>query len=139
MGSEYIGGGMTVEKSKTIEDVRAVVESFREQIAAKLIEIDPAGYFDDEDTVVDDLIDSIAEGVTFLTGSRMGGRLLAAWDVPGNADVCFVTFGGMSWGDSPFEEFDAVVHAGDAAAAIPEFGRAVGILGGGIRVDYSEA
>jgi hypothetical protein len=139
MGAEYIGGGMTIEKVKDIADVRAVVESFRDQIAAKLDDIDPVGYFDDVDTAVDGLIDSIVEGVTFLDTNRTGGRYIAAWDVPGNDAVYFVTFGGMSWGDSPFEEFDAVVHAGDAAAVIPEFGRAVGILGGGIRVDYPEA
>lgn len=137
MGTSYIGGGLTADKSKTIEDVRAVVESFRDQIAAKLDDIDAAGYFDDEETAVDDLIDSIVEGVAYIDGSRLGGQYVAAWEVPGNDELYFLTFGGMSWGDSPFDEFDAVCFAGEAAAAVPEFGRAVGILGGGIRTEYA--
>jgi hypothetical protein len=136
MGASYIGGGLTAEKSKSIEDVRAVVESFRDQIAAKLDDIDAAGFFEDEETAVDDLIASIVEGVKFIDDSRLGDPYVASWEIPGNDALYFLTFGGMSWGDSPFEEFDAVCFAGEAAAALPEFGRAVGILGGGIRLDY---
>ncbi|UDL15809.1 hypothetical protein QEH42_gp149 [Microbacterium phage Pumpernickel] len=136
MGVEFIIGGMTIEKVKTIEDVRAVVESFREQIVAKIDDIDPSGYFDDEDSAADELIESIIEGVTTVNESRGGGQFFAPWDVPGNEDVYFLVFGGSSWGDSPFDEFDAVCFAGEAASTIPDFGRAVGILGGGIRFDY---
>lgn len=134
MGAEYIGGGLTVDTSKTIEDVKAVVESFREQILAKADDIDPSGFFEDEE--LGGLIDYIVGGVAFILEEKLGGRYVASWDIPGTPDLRFLTFGGMSWGDSPFDGYDGVVFAGDAAHHVPEFGRAVGILGGGIRIEY---
>lgn len=138
MGADYIGGGMTIEKTKTIEDVRALVESFRDKLVAKLDDIDPAGFFDDEETARDELINYIVDGVLFLNHERQSSRYAAVWDIPEHEDIVFITFGGMSWGDSPFEGYDGLVMAGDAAHFVPEFGRAIGVLGGGICLAYGD-
>lgn len=52
----------------------------------------------------------------------------------GDTGRSLITAGGDTWGDSPFDAYDAVVILSDTAAEIPEFGAAIGVLGGGIRI-----
>jgi len=138
MGADYISLGATIDKRVTLtpEQTRDVVREFLPAIKENFLKIDPSGRFDDMDASDDDIVDTIAAGATWLKT----GEEWSLWKIPGaDENLRFLVSGGMSWGDPPFEEYDGAVMASDAADVLPDLGRRVGILGGGIRLDYASA
>lgn len=133
MSADYIGLGLTIHQptiSKTPDEARAALTPHLKTLEDGVEEFDYQGYLDATGETVED---------TFLEALHWLGDLSEAnmWPVPGAPEgTYFITAGGMSWGDSPFEAFDAVCMLSDAAVAFPQVGRALGVLGGGIRLDY---
>lgn len=134
MGASYISMGATIAQGLQIDQAgaEAIVRKHFPTIKAELAEIDASGRFDDADEDDAELISLIASGIVWLHS----GEERDTWNIPQHPNLQFATAGGLSWGDSPFEEYDAAVLAADAAATLPAFGREVRILGGGIRFDY---
>jgi len=153
MGASYVSLGMTVEQGASLDAERAkeVVLRHLDTIEGKLSDIDPSGRYEllgpDAEIDTDDAgeVESRDEEREELVKLLVDGLVWIhedwgsdSWHIPGAENLAFVTAGGMSHGDSPFDEFDGAVMASEAAAIIPEFGREVGILGGGIRLAYGE-
>lgn len=134
MSSSYIGLGVTAVRDFPLTDadaIRAAAEPFRDQIIERLDDMDPAGYIENTET---DPIDLIVEGVLWLR-SHDGAN---AWEIPGT-NLEFVTAGGETFGDSPFEDYDAVIITSEAAHYLPELGKVLGVFGGGIRLGFRPA
>lgn len=144
MTSEFIGLGLTVDPSKLPQDfteAQTRLEPFKDSILDHIESVDPAGYFDAIDANDEDgnpdweaVRDTIADGLDWLGGAE---DIAMTFSVP-ETDYSFVTFGGETFGDSPFEQFDAVILAGNAADHVPGLAQATGIVGGGIRISYPE-
>lgn len=141
MGAEFIGMGMTVRDKFNlgVEEATTVVQEYAQQINEKIDLIDSAGAYtldsyDSESAALEAILASIVEGAVWAHGDSRGASY---WPIPGT-DLVFLTSGGWSWGDPPFEEYDGAVLAGDACSEIPELGAKLGILGGGIRLQSAE-
>ncbi len=146
MSVEYISLGLTVQRDFPIEDfdtARVIVEVHREAIIARIAEIDahesrPAELYEDDADWHESVLDEIAAGAMWAHQFVHDGH---GWEIPEGLTAetfAFAVRGGDSFGDAPFEEYDAVVLAGDACSTIPALARALGIPGGGIRLAYDD-
>jgi hypothetical protein len=142
MGAESIQLGLTIDDENVPQDeteIRALVQEHIAALNEKMDLIDASGlytldYYETDEEMNAGVTEALVQATVWL---KNGETDQAIWEIPGYPHLAFITAGGQTWGDSPFDEFDAVVLLGNAASEVPAFGRAVGVLGGGLKTDYS--
>lgn len=141
MSSSFIYYGLTIDPTVIYAaDMETVIAAHADKFVEEVESIDYNGQIrdmlgegeDNVDGLRKALVDTISEGLGWLVENW---EEQGVFNVPGDKGHKFVTGGGDSWGDSPFDEYDALIIAANAAEAIPEFGKAVGLVGGGITID----
>lgn len=140
--------GLTVEHDKlpTVDAARAILDGAIEAILEERENIDFTGswdyYLDGVDPEAPDyeeglrseVLDHLINGYGWLVNN---GNEQAWFAIPG-VQYRFITSGGMTHGDSPFDEYDDVVQLMCTVDAIPALRRPLGILGGGIQLSYDD-
>ena len=144
MGADMISVGYTVSpRTITDEEANAILDKYMDKVMESQDDWDYQGYFveiveldedapqEEQDAEMRGMVrDTLATGLGFVLGGE-DNRLVTGYRIGDTGNV-FYTAGAPTWGDAPFEEFDAVVLTVDACRAVPELGDALGILGGGI-------
>lgn len=141
MSADLITVSYTTRRGPDPEDgdAEAAIVAHLEAIRKDIEHIDGGGYFeacgyDEEirdDFGTDMLLPTLMEGWQ----AHKSGYLLNQWSIPGTTKdevLWFNVAGGTSYGDNPFDGFDALCMLIDAAALFPTLGERLGILGGGI-------
>lgn len=150
MGADMVSIGYTVKRNAlpTIDAAKAIFQGVMEAVMEKSDQIDFSGrwaYFVDgaidpeetpaeyEEALRDAVFDHLVTGMSWILDAT---REQAWWMIPDYENLRFVTSGGMTWGDDPFDEFEDVQLVVLAVESIPNLGPALGILGGGIRTMF---
>ena len=150
MSADMVSIGYTVKRNAlpTIDAAKAIFQGVMEAVMEKRDQIDLAGrwaYFVDggidpeenpagyEDALRDEVFDHLVTGMSWILDAH---REQSWWGIPDYEDLRFVTSGGMTWGDDPFDEFEDVQLVILAVESIPALGPALGILGGGIQTTF---
>lgn len=141
MSAVYISVAVTRERERppvTHEDAVALLEPFRDKIAAQRATIDPSGEFSavehggSEVDAIDALLSSLANGLTWIHSEDQADL---AHQI-GDTAFELIVDGDQSWGDPLFDVAEDVVRVGQVVEYLPALGRAVGVLGLGIRLGY---
>ena len=143
--------GYTAEPSRypaTDDAAKAIFEGVVDLIIENRDNVDYAGnwdfYVDSSETPEGEEEEALRTAlVQRLTGAvawmRDNGREQSFFEVPGlqYPNFMFVTSGGMTWGDDPFDEFSDVCNLLAVVDALPQIGKSIGVLGGGIKTEYT--
>ena len=142
MGMDLIGAGWTIDTDhlKVSGDdehagTAAVAEFMRTlggtTILSHMDQLDYSGRFEGEDDA--DLIDIVRTTIQqgYEVSIEYGGRATNTWDIPGT-NLMFVYMGGGSWGDDPFDGFDALTMFLIACEVWPDLGEKVGFVCAGL-------
>lgn len=139
MGASFVNLGLTVESTLPVSDIaqaKQVIASHATELLAQIDWWDRSGLVeltDNQDENLTIVTDTLTEGMGWLLDPYQ----YATWRVPGTSRH-FITSGGLSWGDNPFDEFDAVSMLAEACVVVPALGHALGVLGDGIRSVYED-
>lgn len=133
MGADLITVGFTVEHELASKTSSEILRTFAATVQANINKIDSSGYMDemsaeDNDAAINHLIDGFEAIKSYAFPYN-------SWDVPGTG-YSFIVAGGETWGDPPFEDYDAVNCFLEAINIIPAMGEATGVLGSGILASY---
>jgi len=140
MGMDFISASFTHDTSKPC-DVMAIGALLDGITDGQLHDpdflgaLDPSAHFDedcqDEPDFPEEVRDTLKAGAAEYAALIEGSRWSMARTIPGTT-LEFVTAGGSSWGDDPFEGFSELCLFIDALDALPDVAQAAGFVCGGL-------
>ncbi|MFE6966875.1 hypothetical protein ACFVAJ_17325 [Agromyces sp. NPDC057679] len=155
----FVTAGFTVDPdvfnanrrdSIDIEEAEMIVAPFVDEIFPHIEMLDHSGALDgdlyDHDGLDDDEDDRVRVRADMLRHLAVGYQWLITEDGShsderkiGSTGLRYVYVGGLTYGDGPFDEYDAVVFLADAVDYSDGLRNLTGILGGGILTEKPSA
>lgn len=143
MGADYIGQVTTVVEERYSTCTAERLEEYLKPDATvrRLLdasqplreEVENLAFYEDSGTDIESARAVLLSGWEAMNGARTHNYF------PMGRGLALLTAGGMSWGDSPYDDFDAESVLVDTALCDAELGALTGIVAGVPEVDFIES